>query len=127
MKPSLNNLKIFLHHVLCLLWEIFNFPDICWKSTREGCRQARSFLEDVRLNCLTQVLGKPTWGHTYTPHGPAKHKAFTVFGGVIINGSLGCEDPEIVDFKIRKRMRKTSSRLQTVDFRRKEISVSSDY
>lgn len=68
--------------------------------------------QEVSGRCQGRLLdtGKPTQDHN--PPGPAIHKAFTLFGGVIINGRLGCGDPEIEDLKILKRVRR-----QVADYR----------
>ena len=42
---------------------------------------------------------------------------------VIISGSLGCSNSEIMKFKILKGMRKESSKVQTLDFRQAEFGL----
>lgn len=66
--------------------------------------------QEVSGKRLGQLLDT---GITCTHPGPAIHKAFTLVGRVIISSRLGCGDPEIMDLKIPKRMKKTSSRLPT--------------
>ncbi|KAM9591497.1 uncharacterized protein ACIBXB_006298 [Morphnus guianensis] len=40
----------------------FNFPDICWKYNTAVSKQSRRFLECVKDNFLTQLVGEPTRG-----------------------------------------------------------------
>lgn len=47
-------------------------------------------------------------------------------GDVLINGSLGCIDHEIVESKILRGMRKEGSRVQSLDFRRTGFSLFMD-
>jgi len=45
---------------------------------------------------------------------------------VKLNGSLGCSDHEMVDFKILRAARRTHSKLTTLDFRRADFGLFRD-
>lgn len=42
---------------------------------------------------------------------------------VTVNGSSGCSDHKITEFEILRGMRKTSSRIKTLDFRRADFDL----
>ncbi|PKU43055.1 rna-directed dna polymerase from mobile element jockey- hypothetical protein [Limosa lapponica baueri] len=76
----------------------FNLPDICWKYNTAESRQARRFLECMEDNFLTQLVGEPTRG------GTSLDLLFTnregLVGDVVVRGSLGLSDHEMVKFSI---------------------------
>lgn len=75
-------------------------------------------MEGVRNNFLTQVLDGPTRSDTQL------NLLFTnkeLVEDVIISSSLGCSDHAIVELKILRGVRKESSRVQTLDFRRADV------
>ncbi|PKU42862.1 hypothetical protein llap_6836 [Limosa lapponica baueri] len=76
----------------------FNLMDICWKYNTAESRQARRFLECMEDNFLTQLVGEPTRG------GTSLDLLFTnregLVGDVVVRGSLGLSDHEMVKFSI---------------------------
>lgn len=81
----------------------FNLPDIYWKGNTAGHEQSRRLLEDFReklmLNGSTHLI--PSWNCF-------QQKKEEVAGDGI-NGSLGCSDHEIVELKILRSEKATSS------------------
>lgn len=82
------------------------------------CRIQKSLPANLIHSCIAFLgLGRDDQGLS----------GITLAGGMIIDVRFGHGDTETVDLKILKEMRKTSSRLKTMDFRRAQTSVSSNH
>ncbi|PKU45802.1 rna-directed dna polymerase from mobile element jockey- hypothetical protein [Limosa lapponica baueri] len=81
-----------------VLFGDLNLPDIYWKYNTAESRQARRFLECMKGNFLTQLVGEPTRG------GASLDLLFTnregLEGDVVVGGSLGLSDHEMVKFSV---------------------------
>jgi len=76
----------------------FNHPDVCWRDNTAGYRQSRRFLECVDDNFLLQVIEEPTRRGAMLDLVLTNKEGWV--GIVIVKGSLGCSDHEMMEFKI---------------------------
>ncbi|GAB0190077.1 hypothetical protein GRJ2_001473000 [Grus japonensis] len=102
----------------------FNHPDICWRDNTAEHKQSRKFLECVDDNFLLQVIGEPT------RRGAMLDLILTnkesLVGDVKLEGSLGCSDHKMVEFKFLRAARRACSKLTTLDFRRADFGLFRD-
>ena len=81
--------------------EDFNHPSISWRDETAGYKQSRMFLQSVDDNFVTQVI-------------ELLMKAEAVLDLILTNkdelaedvkagSNLGCDDPEMVDFRMLRR------------------------
>ncbi|GAB0209598.1 mitochondrial enolase superfamily member 1 [Grus japonensis] len=102
----------------------FNHPDICWKSNTAKHAQSRRFLQSIDDNFLTQVVEDPTRrGMLLDLVLPNKEG---LVGDVKVGGSLGCNDHEMVEFRILHGRSRAISRIKTLDFRRANFGLFKD-
>ncbi|GAB0209089.1 hypothetical protein GRJ2_003374600 [Grus japonensis] len=98
-----------------------NHPDICWKGNTARHAQSRRFLQSTDDNFLTQVVEEPT------RRGVLLDLVLTnkegLVGDVKVGGSLGCNDHEMVEFRILRGRSRTMSRITTLDFRRANFGL----
>ncbi|PKU47346.1 adaptin ear-binding coat-associated protein 1 [Limosa lapponica baueri] len=99
----------------------FNLLDICWKYNTAESRQARRFLECMEPNFLTQLVGEPTRGGTSLSLLLTNREGLV--GDVVVRGSLGLSDHEMVKFSIIREVRKGVSKTSTLDFWRVDFSL----
>ncbi|GAB0209472.1 hypothetical protein GRJ2_003414300 [Grus japonensis] len=102
----------------------FNHPDICWRDNTAGHKQSRRFLECIDDNFLLQVIEEPTRSGAMLDLVLTNKEGLV--GNVKLNGSLGCSDHEMVEFKILRTARKVHSKLTTLDFRRADFGLFRD-
>ncbi|GAB0199653.1 lysine-specific histone demethylase 1A [Grus japonensis] len=99
----------------------FSHPDICWRGNTAGHKQSRRFLECIDHNFLLQVKEEPT------RRGAMLDLVLTtkegLVGNVKLKGSLGCNDHEMVEFKILRAARRAHSKLTTLGFRRADFGL----
>ncbi|KAJ7411586.1 parathyroid hormone [Pitangus sulphuratus] len=76
----------------------FNHPNICWRDNMAGHEQSWRFLEYVNDNFLIQVTEEPTRRSAMLDLVLTKREELV--GNVILQGSLGCSDHEMVEFEI---------------------------
>ncbi|GAB0182454.1 mitochondrial enolase superfamily member 1 [Grus japonensis] len=102
----------------------FNHPDICWRDNTAERKQSRKFLECVDDNFLLQVIEESM------RRGAMLDLILTnkegLVGDVKLEGSLGCSDHEMVEFKILRAARRARSKLTTLDFRRADFGLFRD-
>lgn len=99
---------------MSVFWGGFSLSDISWKGHTVGCKQYRRILEDARDKIFTQKLNGPNKGDIQLDLIFTKKEELVV--DVIISGSLGCSDQEIVAFKILRGVRQASRTVQTRNF-----------
>ena len=101
-----------------------NYPDICWISNMARHARSRRFLQCVEDSFLMQVVEEPTRG------GVLLDLILTNKEGLVkevkVEGSLGCSDHEMVEFKILSGRSKARSRIATLDFRRANFDLFRD-
>ncbi|PKU33295.1 rna-directed dna polymerase from mobile element jockey-like [Limosa lapponica baueri] len=99
----------------------FNHPDICWEGYTARHVQSRRFLQCIDYNFLTPVVEEPT------RRGVLLDLVLTNKEGLVedikVGGSLGCSDHEKTEFRIVGSMCKTTSRTETLDFRKANFSL----
>lgn len=99
----------------------FNYPNICWESNAVVNKHSKRFLECIEDNFLMQLLD------VLTRSGALLDLLLTnkedLLRDVTVNGSSGCSDHKITEFEILRGMRKTSSRIKTLDFRRADFDL----
>ncbi|GAB0208952.1 hypothetical protein GRJ2_003360900 [Grus japonensis] len=99
----------------------FNHPDICWKSNTAKHAQSRRFLQSIDDNFLTQVVEDPTRrGMLLDLVLPNKEG---LVGDVKVGGSLGCNDHEMVEFRILHGRSRAVNRITTLDVRRANFGL----
>lgn len=84
-------------------------------------KHSKRFLECVEGNFLMQLLNVPTRSGALLALLLTNKE--DLFGDVTVNGSLGCSDLKITEFEILRAMRKTNSRIKTLDFRRADFNL----
>ncbi|PKU44308.1 glycerol kinase [Limosa lapponica baueri] len=93
----------------------FNHPNICWEGYTARRVESR-FLQCIHDNFLTWVVEEPT------RRGVLLDLVLTdkerLVEDIKVGSSLGCSDHEKVEFRIVGSTCKTTSRIETVDFRR---------
>lgn len=76
----------------------FNYPDICWKAYSASHPQSRRFLQCIDDNFLMEMVDEPT------RRGALLDLILTNQEGMVevvkAEGSLGCSDHEVVEFRI---------------------------
>ncbi|GAB0179473.1 hypothetical protein GRJ2_000412600 [Grus japonensis] len=98
----------------------FNHPNICWRDNTEGHKQSRRFLECIDDNFLLQVTEEPM-----RTRSAMLDLVLTNKEG-LLKGSLGCNDHEMVEFKILRAARRVHSKLTTLDFSRADFGLFRD-
>jgi len=78
--------------------ECFNHPNICWKSSTARHAQSRKFLHRVDGNSLMQVVEEPMRRAVLLCLVLRNKEGLVVV--VKAQGSLGCTDQEVVEFRI---------------------------
>ncbi|GAB0209615.1 hypothetical protein GRJ2_003427200 [Grus japonensis] len=117
-------LEVALRSQALVLMGDFNHPDICWKSNTAKHAQSRRFLQSIDDNFLTQVVEDPTRrGMLLDLVLPNKEG---LVGDVKVGGSLGCNDHEMVEFRILHGRSRAISRITTLDFRRANFGLFKD-
>ncbi|KAM4642928.1 uncharacterized protein AAGF69_015296 isoform 1-T2 [Amazona ochrocephala] len=98
----------------------FNHPDICWRDVMARHKQSRRFLDCVEDNFL-QVIEEPT------RRGAMLDLVLTngegLVGNVMLQGSLGHSDHEMVEFEILRTVRRACSKLTAMDFKRAHFGL----
>lgn len=93
----------------------FNHPNICWKDNTAKNKQSRRLLQNNADNFMTQVIGEPT------RRGALLDLVLTnrdgLVGNMKVEGSLGCSDHEMLEFKILRGQSRAKSRTATLDFK----------
>jgi len=90
-----------------------------------GHKQSGGFLEGVRDNliqALNNFLIQANQHHALLDL--LFRQKEEVAGDVVLGGRLSCSNCEIVKLKILRRMRKASTRVQTLGFRRADFALS---
>ncbi|GAB0179072.1 hypothetical protein GRJ2_000372500 [Grus japonensis] len=102
----------------------FSHPHIYWRDDIAGYKQSRRFLECVDDNFLLQVI------ENSKRKGAMLDLVLTnkegLVGNVKLKGSLGCNDHEMVEFKILRAVRRAHSKLTALDFRRADFGLFRD-
>ncbi|PKU43893.1 dtw domain-containing protein 2 [Limosa lapponica baueri] len=100
----------------------FNHPNIWWRDNAAGHKQSRRFLECTDNNFLLQVMEQPT------RRGAMLDLVLTnregLVGNAKLQGSLGCSDREMMEFKILRAVRRAHSKPTALDFRRADFGLS---
>ncbi|PKU41091.1 glycerol kinase [Limosa lapponica baueri] len=86
-----------------------------WRDNRAGHKPSRKFLACINDNFLLQVL-KESKRHAMLNLVLINSKGLV--RNVKLKGNLGCADHEMVEFKILRAVRRTHSKLTTLNFRR---------
>ncbi|KAK4816406.1 hypothetical protein QYF61_016723 [Mycteria americana] len=91
----------FLHYTQNLLWGALNCPDTCWRDNTGVHKKCRKFLECFDGNFLAQVIEEPMRGGALLDLilTNKDERAEDVKAG----GNLGCDDPEMMDFRMLRR------------------------
>ena len=100
----------------------FSHPDACWRDNTAGHKQSRRFLGCIDDNF--QVTEESMRRGTLLDLILISNKG--LIGGVKITGSLGCSDPEMLEFRISRVGRRVKSKLTTLDFRRAYFGLFKD-
>jgi len=87
--------------VVVLVWD-FNLPDVFWKYNTAERKQSRRFLECMEGNLLTQLVSEHTRG------GASFDCLLTegLVGNLVVGGSLGLSDCEMIEFLILGEVRR---------------------
>ncbi|PKU48939.1 glycerol kinase [Limosa lapponica baueri] len=114
-------LKVASQSQALVLMGDFNHPDICWEGYTAKHIQSRRFLQYIDVNFLTQVVEEPT------RKGVLLDLVLTNKEGLVedikVGGSLCCSDHEKTEFRIVGSRHKTTSRIETLDFRRANFDL----
>ncbi|GAB0208424.1 mitochondrial enolase superfamily member 1 [Grus japonensis] len=102
----------------------FNHPDICWRDNTAERKQSRKFLECIDDNFLLQVTEEPTRRDAMLDLILTNKEGLV--GDVKLKGSLGCNDHEMVEFRILRAARRAHSKLTALDFRRADFGLFRD-
>jgi len=102
----------------------FNHPDICWRNHTVGHKQSWRFLECVDDKFLLQGIEEPKRREVVLDLVLTKKEGLV--GHVKIKGSFGCNDHEMVEFKILRAARRPHSKLTTLGFRIADFSLIRD-
>ncbi|GAB0206830.1 hypothetical protein GRJ2_003148600 [Grus japonensis] len=101
----------------------FKHPDICWKGNTARHAQSRRFLQSTDDNFLTQLVEEPMRREVLLDF-VLTNKGLA--GDVKVEGSLGCRDHEMVEFRILRGRSRAVSRITTLDFRRANFGLFRD-
>jgi len=74
-----------------------NHPDICWRDNTAGHKQSSRLLDYFDDNLLLQVTEEPTRRGAMLDLVLSSKEGLV--GDVKLKGSLGCSDPEMVEFQ----------------------------
>ncbi|PKU39022.1 glycerol kinase [Limosa lapponica baueri] len=113
--------SIYGYEKALLLMEDFNHPDICWEGHTARHVLSTTYLLCIDDNFLTQVVKEPTRRGVLLDVVLANEEG--LMEDVKVGGSLGCSDHEKIEFRIMGSMRKTPSRIATLDFRRADFDL----
>ncbi|GAB0204837.1 hypothetical protein GRJ2_002949300 [Grus japonensis] len=102
----------------------FNNPSICWRGKTARHEQSRRFLECADDNFLLQVIEKPM--RTGAMLDLVLTNKEGLVGNMKLKGSLGCNDHEMVEFKILRAVGRVHSKLAALDFRRADFGFFRD-
>ncbi|GAB0181767.1 hypothetical protein GRJ2_000642000 [Grus japonensis] len=102
----------------------FNHPDICQKGNTTRHTESGRFLQSIDDNFLTQVVEEPV------KTGVLLDLVLTNKEGLVedvkVGGRLGCNDHEMVEFRILCGRSRAISRITTLDFRRANFGLFKD-
>ncbi|GAB0206727.1 hypothetical protein GRJ2_003138300 [Grus japonensis] len=104
----------------------FKHPDICWKGNTARHAQSRRFLQSINDNFLTQVVEEPTRRGVLLLLDLVLTNKEGLAGDVKVEGSLGCRDHEMVEFRILRGRSRAVSRITALDFRRANFGLFKD-
>ncbi|PKU29668.1 hypothetical protein llap_20028 [Limosa lapponica baueri] len=116
-----SQLKVASQSQALVLVGDFNQPDICWKGYTARHVQSRRFLQCIDDNFLTQVVEEPTRRVALLDLVLTNKEGLVE--DIKVGGSLGCSDHEKREFRIVGSMCKTTSRTETLDFRRANFDL----
>ncbi|XP_062466520.1 uncharacterized protein LOC134159318 [Pezoporus occidentalis] len=109
------------HSQVLVLMGDFNHRDICWRDGTARHKQCRRFLDCVEDNFLLQVIEEPT------RRGAMLDLVLTnregLVGKVMLQGSLGCSDHEMVEFEVLRTVRRACSKLTALVFKRADFGL----
>ncbi|PKU28282.1 glycerol kinase [Limosa lapponica baueri] len=114
-------LKVALQSQALVLLGDFNHPDTCWEGYTARHVQSRKFLQCIDYNFLTQVVEEPTRRRVLLDLVLTNKEGLVE--GTKVGGSLGCSDHQKIEFRIMGSMCKTTSRIETLDFRRANFDL----
>lgn len=100
-----------------VLMDDFNHLNICRKDNAAAHKQSRSYSKCIK-EFLDVEVHERVRGHAQfklTPTNKEEH--------VKVEGSLGCSEPETVDFKILRHVSKTNSRVTVLGFRKADFDL----
>ncbi|PKU40284.1 glycerol kinase [Limosa lapponica baueri] len=122
LKPSLGSDEDRVESLWALvLMGDFNHPDICWEGYTARHVQSRKFLQCLDDNFLTYGVEESTRRGVLLDL-ILKNKEGLV-EDIKVGGSLGCSDHEKIEFRIVDSICKTTSRTETLDFRRDNFDL----
>ncbi|XP_059575008.1 RNA-directed DNA polymerase from mobile element jockey isoform X1 [Alligator mississippiensis] len=97
-----------------------NYPDICWETQTAKSHRSRRFLTCVQDPHLTQDIHGPTRGNAILDLVLATGD--DMVGDLQISSQLGDSDHLIIEFTIRRRVGKVTSRVKVLDFRKADLN-----
>ncbi|KAK4818831.1 hypothetical protein QYF61_019868 [Mycteria americana] len=99
----------------------FNLLDVCWKYNTAERKQSRRFLERVADHFLTQLVSEPT--REGAPLDLLFMNREGLVSHVMVGGSLGQSDHEMIEFLICGEAARGVSKTATLDFRRADFGL----
>ncbi|GAB0205340.1 hypothetical protein GRJ2_002999600 [Grus japonensis] len=117
-------LEVALRSQALVLMGDLNHPDICWKGNTARHAQTRRFLQSINDNFLTQVVEEPIRREVLLDLVLTKKEG--LLEDVKAEGSLGCHDHEMVEFRILRGRSRAISGIRTLDFRRANFGLFKD-
>ncbi|XP_064901183.1 uncharacterized protein LOC135577216 [Columba livia] len=99
----------------------FSHPDMCWEDNTTKHTQTRRFLQIIDDNFLTQVVEKPMRRRVLLDLILTNQEELV--GDVKLGGSLGCNNHEMVKFRILHGGSRKISRTKTMDFSRTSFDL----
>jgi len=87
----------------------FNHPDIYWRDNTAGHKKSMRFLECISDNIVTQVIEEPV--RRGAPLDLILASDEGLIGAVKAEGSTGCSDHEIMEFRILRGGRRAKSKI----------------
>ncbi|PKU44178.1 pre-mrna-processing factor 17 [Limosa lapponica baueri] len=112
-----SQLKVASQSQALALMGDFNHSGICWEGYRARHAESRRFLQCIDDNFLTQVVEKPT------RRGVLLDLVLTNKEGLVEDIKVVGSDYEKIEFRVMGSMHKTTSRTETLDFRRTNFDL----
>lgn len=99
----------------------FNQLDICWRNSTEGHVKSWRFLESTEDSFLTQMIEEAM--RIGVPLALIITNKEGLFEDVKVEGSLGCSNHKMVEFRVPRRGTRAKSKITTLNIRRADFGL----